>query len=186
MSEYYVLTLDDTRDDLESVVGYEMGGFDLTTFWRGMPFRGEIPNSVRLWLGEGMPAEFLANPLSWPIISDEFWAAFEPLIGESCQLYRAPIYKKESGMPVTRFAIMNVITKINAAARRNDKGRLSINDLILNKSLIKNEQHIFRLMDCSTIVVCSDKVVERASVCKTNGLAFLPIKTINGNELYDQ
>ena len=99
MRDFFVLSRDD-REDLEFVSNYEMGEFDLTTFWAGQRFNEEIPSDVRLWVATGNPSDYLANPVSWPIISERLWALIEPLARTTCQLVTVPLYREDNITPV--------------------------------------------------------------------------------------
>lgn len=179
MKTYYVLSYDDTRDDLESIADYEMGNFDLTVFWTGQKFEGEIPADVRLWISEGEPADYLPNPLSWPIVSERFYATIEPLVSNACQFVPPPIYRANSAACVGGYRIMNVTCRI-AAANRGAGGEISVADLRLESCRVPDDVHLFRLAESSTVLVVSSTFLNYVSGKGLKGFAFVPT-TVEGS-----
>src|SRR5436305_8045284 len=114
MREFFVLTYDD-RDDLQSVSDYEMGEFDLTLFWNGEPFNGPIPADVKLFIGEGEPSDYLANPVSWPIVSNRLLTILNKLLKNDFQSYPAPVYDERS-RSVQGLHIINITKCVNCLA----------------------------------------------------------------------
>ena len=100
MRNLFVLAYDD-RGDPQVVCDYQMGNFDLTAFWSGQRFDDAIPSDVRLWVGPGEPRDYLANPVSWEIVSARCWTIIEPLVKDVCQVLRPPLYRASTKSPVS-------------------------------------------------------------------------------------
>src|SRR5439155_7956922 len=122
MRDFFVLTHDSSRDDLEVVTDYDMDSFDLRTFWSGKYFEGDIPAGVRVWMSEGEASDYVGNPLSWEIVSERFWGIIRPLVAEHCQLIRVPLYYEKSTTPVRGYTLMNVTCCLAAATKHNKTG----------------------------------------------------------------
>lgn len=172
MPDYYILSYDDSRDDFESIEQYDVGDFDVTAFWTGERFDGQIPNNVRLNLGQGESVDYVPNPLSWPIISDRLWACIEPIAANTCQLVRAPLFR-EGNRRVNGYQIMNVLYTI-AAAKRDTDGEILLTDLRLELDSIPVGAHLFRLAESKTVLIVSSTFLNHVSRRGLKGLAFLP------------
>lgn len=171
MSDFYIISCDDSREDVESVEEYELGGFDVTVFWTGEKFNGQIPTNVRLNLGQGESVDYVPNPLSWPIISDRLWACIEPIAANSCQLVPAPLFR-EGNRRVNGFQIMNVLCTV-AAAKRDSDGEMLLTDLRLELANIPVGVHLFRLAESKTVLIASSTLLNHVSRKGIKGLAFL-------------
>lgn len=154
MREFFILARDD-RGDPEYVSAYDMGDFDLRTFWRGVRFDGDLPGDVRLWVGAGNPSDYLANPISWPVISERLHAILAPLIEHTCQFLPVPLYRESDRAPVRGYVLMNVTASI-AAVHRDHPESLRAHPLYLDHERIPADVHIFRLEQSKTVLIVSD------------------------------
>jgi hypothetical protein len=175
MREFFVLSYSD-RDDLETVIDYEMGDFDLRVFWSGSPFMGSIPHSVRLWVNKGTPSDYLGNPLSWEIVSVRFWSLIEPLVRLDCQVLPVPLYYHYSKARVPGYLLLNP-TKRLSVAKRTLHRVASISELVVDPHVIPSEVNICRWADSSTVILVSEEVVNCVWGKKLKGLAFVRTKS---------
>lgn len=175
MNNYYVLSHDSNRDDLEVVIDYEMGGFDLTKFWSGEKFQGSIPRDVRLWIAKGESSDYLGNPLSWPIISDRLWRLIRGLAQQCCQLVELPLYYKDTDKCAEGFSLMNVTCSVSAV--KSEVSDLSISNLVLDESQIPPDMDIFRLAESSTVLVVSNALRELVSGKQLRGIALIELRS---------
>jgi hypothetical protein len=167
MRTYYVLTHED-RDDLQSVTDYEMGGFDLTLFWSGKSFAGGIPSNVKLFLGEGAASDYLANPLSWAIVSERFLMNLKELLGNDSQYFPAHVYD-EKRQPLSGINILNVTRCLDVLA-----GPLvSVDKIVLKEASIPSDTHLFRIIGHETLLIASEKMVQEVFDKKMQGIAFI-------------
>lgn len=99
------------RDTVTHRFGPEV--FDVTRLWYGSPFHGDFPAQVQLYLDEAVlpVADYLANMLNWPIMSDRLVEHLWPMIHDCVQLFPAPLYEKGSDRRVTGWQVLNV-TKV--------------------------------------------------------------------------
>ena len=178
MSKYYVLSHDSSRDDLEVVSDYEMDDFDLTAFWGGEEFQGNIPSGVRLWVTKGEPSDYLGNPVSWPIVSDRLWSHICAMAERQCQLVGLPLYYEGTETPVEGFSLMNVTCSVAAVRSETPQPDLSISNLVLDKSQIPQDVHVFRLAESSTVLIVSSALVEEMSGKHLQGIALIEVKVI--------
>lgn len=176
MSKYYVLSHDAGGEDLEAVVDYEMGDFNLTTFWYGGEIEGEIPSEVRLWVGKGQPTDYMGNPLSWPIVSERLWAVIGDLVAPSCQLVKVPLYYEGTSDSVDGFWLMNVTASISAVRATESHENLSISSLVIDENCIPVDTHAFRLAESSTLIIVSDDVRKRISGKELQGIALIELQ----------
>ena len=154
--KYYLLMLD-AYDETESVDDYEMDGFKLTAFWKGMRFEGTIPDSVRITLGEGDPSDYLGNPMSWEIISPDFLNLIMPFIDDNIQLIPLIMYK--DGKKVDRYTLINPLGCVNAVVDIG-KDSIPISQMKLDSKAIPPGRHIFRLCHSTTLIVVSQAFVD--------------------------
>lgn len=174
MRDFFVLINDD-RDDLESVFDYEMGDFDVMTFWTGQPFKGSLPKSVRVSVDEGDRTDYMGNPMSWQIGSDRLWTTLEPLIGKHCQHMEMPLHYERNKKRVHGYLLLNPTTCIPAA---NEDDDFMVTEVVLDAKLIPPNVHIFRLAQSATVIVISDEVLKAVRDKKFEGLAFIPTKQL--------
>jgi len=177
MSEYYILSHDSSRDDLEVVSDYEMDEFDLTAFWNGERFQGSIPSEVRLWVAKGKPSDYLGNPVSWPIVSDRLWSNIRGLVESQCQLFNPPLYYEGSETPVKGYSLMNVTCTVAAACLDNSEADLSIGSLVLDNAKIPRDANLFRLAESTTVLIVSSRLVKRMSEIQLQGIALIEVNS---------
>lgn len=170
MRDFFIVSYDSSREDLEVVTHYDMVDFDLRAFWTGKRFESSIPSSVRLWVSRGEASDYLANPLSWEIVSERFWAITRPFVEKTCQLFPVPLYYENSNTPVRGYALMNPLSSL--AATRNEAD-VTVDNLCLNKERIPDDVHLFRLAESSTLLIVSDVFVKAVWGKKLKGVAFL-------------
>lgn len=170
--EYYVLLYDDARDDLEAVDDYEMGDFDLTVFWSGTVFEGDIPDEIEVLLTEGTRSDLLGNPMSWLIISKKMQAILHPLCGETVQFVPLTVWKKKK--PVKDYVIANPLGSIGARASKHE----TIQNMKLITSKISRHRHLFRLRGDTTTFVISAAVFEALRGKGLKGLAARKVELV--------
>lgn len=176
MCDFYVLTYDD-NNDLEVVADYEMGQFDLMAFWNGAVFDGEIPDEVRLWVSKGKSADYLANPISWPIISDRLWSILKPLVEKDCQILPIAMHYEKTKKKVSGYSLLNPLRVFRAAKLYGNKADASLSSLEFDRKKIPLDVHIFRLRQSSSRIIVSDEFRKAVWDKKVKGLAFLKTRS---------
>jgi hypothetical protein len=149
-----------------------MGDFDATRFWSGQRFEGEIPPGVRLWVGPGNPSGYLANPISWPIISERLRTILRPLIERTCQFLPLPLFRESTMQPVAGYVLMNV-TRVISAIERNHSQKFTVGTLYFDHNVIPRDVHVFRLGESNTVLVVSDAFVDAVWNQKPTGISFI-------------
>ena len=159
MRKFFVLAYED-RDDLETVADYEVHDFDITQFWIGNEFSGHLPADLKLWVDWGERSDYLANPLSWQILSQRMWEEIQPLAGTDCQTLEVPLFYTKSETPVDGYVLIN-ITRCVSASLVEDREEPSVQNLSLELSRIPDDAHLFRLAESPTIILLSEELVEQ-------------------------
>jgi hypothetical protein len=178
MRQFFILAYDSNREDLEVVSDYEMGAFDLRVFWRGERFRGSIPDDVRLWVIKGKRSDYLANPVSWAILSKRFWALLEPFVGKDAQLLSPPLYDERTRRPVTGYLLMNLIRCIDALRGTSEHANLYAQPLRLDLNRVPANVHVFRLAESKTRVLVSDAIVQAIWGKGLRGIALIKTESV--------
>ena len=139
MREFFLLTYDGSRNDLQVVSEYSMGPFARyprkpgsshgavppgTKLWEiefsssrlnsGVVFEGAVPKNVELWVSEGDRADLLPNPLSWLILSDHLFGVFCRYGKDDLQIVGVPILQKDSDEPVHGYNVVNLLRVVSA------------------------------------------------------------------------
>ena len=94
---------------------FDPGKFNYLQLIDGTFFKGKLPSDVRLRLQPGSKplADYLANPLGWPVMSKRLIKALSPFIKDSVQLIPAPLYEKNSKRLVAGYSIVNALKIID-------------------------------------------------------------------------
>lgn len=177
MREFYVLTASDKRSDadLEVVDTYDLGDFDVRTFWTGNQFAGNLPRSARVWVGNGKPSDYLANPMSWEIISDKLWSIFRQHSAKSVQVLSVPLYRVRTEERVSGYKLLNPLLVLKALA---PKTKPNVQDLVLDVRRIPEETHIFRLAGSTTVTLVSDSIYRDMKGKGLKGVGLIPTRSV--------
>ncbi len=173
MSNYYILTFDSNRQDLDVVDDYDLPDFDVRSFWHGERLEEQLPASIRITLRRGEPADYLGTPISWPIISIRLWERIRDLVERHCQIIGLPLYDSVDGSRVDDYVIMNVTTVIRSLAPENWGRTKSIQNLKVDGSKIPSGVDLFRLAESPTILIVSEVFAERLRQIHPAGVALI-------------
>ncbi|MCE9545141.1 MAG: hypothetical protein K8T25_06445 [Planctomycetia bacterium] len=178
MSTFFLLALDSDRDDLETVADYEMGDFRVTALWKCRRFEQTIPDSVRLFVTEGLPSDYMGNPLSWPIVSDRLWSLVAPLVGSQCQILPVPLFYQHNSKPVTGYKLMHVTTCVSLKdSTKGGSPDTRVGHLVLPTKNVPSDVHIFRITESSTLIAVSEHFFNAISGKGIKGVALIKVKT---------
>lgn len=172
--DYYLLTCDSGRNDLESVDDYEMGSFDLRKLWRGDRLNEAIPECVKIFLDEGAPADMLGNPFSWLLVSKRFFEVVTPLINEHVQSIPITVYKKMK--PITTYVLANPLGTVDAIVAGTKTKDIPINQMIIDPKMVPRDRHMFRLATQPTLTVISSDLVAALGNKGLKGVAAYRLK----------
>ena len=187
MRSFYCLAFNSIRNDLMSVVDYEVDCFDLTVFWRGTPFRGAIPDKVRLYcdsVNHG-PTDYVGNPLSWPICSQKLVDIIQAMDSRDVEFFKAPLFESGGNTPIPCYQVMNVIRTVSCLDL--DKSKLSYSpdrskitgvfEHVLTVDSIPSDAHIFRLQEWMHTIIVSDEMAQAYVGKGLKGIAFIRLRS---------
>ena len=132
---------------------YEMGGFDLMTFWKGERFEGSIPDDVRIIMSDGGPPDFTLLPISWEVFSDRAAERIACRAGDAVQFFDAPLYDGRTGARITGYKVLNATRRNKCLDMAKAKVRYSAREpshvetvlhYAFDESLIPPDLHVFR------------------------------------------
>ena len=113
---FYQLSYDATREDFIVVDDYETGDFDITLFWKGLEFKGQIPEDVKLFIDTNKQdriwADVLPSPISWWIISDKLLHLWRDLIKHDVQVLDPPLFSLSDNEKVQGYNLINPLRVI--------------------------------------------------------------------------
>ncbi len=167
---FHILTRE-LRDDLQVVKDYSMGEFDLRLLWRGTPLLDGIPSDVKLIVDEGMTADFLPNPIDWPIFSQRAIGALSFLIESSGQFLPAPTFSASNGKLVGGYTVFNVTSCFDAI----NPGFL-VSKAVVDSSRIPHDVHITRVPN-ETVILVSDEFVAAVRKFDLKGFFFIATRS---------
>lgn len=151
---------------------YEMGGFDLMTFWKGERFEGSIPGDVRITMGDGGPPDFTLLPISWYIFSDRAAERIASRAGDAVQFFDAPLYNGKTGVRINGHKVLNATKKSKCLDMEKSKVRyiqftasnpapvLSVSHFAFDGSLIPPDLHVFRSAETTVTMFFSRQLME--------------------------
>jgi len=179
----YVMGLIDPTIDISNKPELQDKVFDVTSFWIGVPFKGEIPDFVKLYIEEEDENEdqpdLLANPVSWLIFSERLVDYAYPLIKKDVQIFDPPIYKKSDGSKVQGYKLINPIRNIDCLdlektkVTRREDGSIKFCSNIFIKEDCVGDHHIFRLKGYFPPIILGDKLAKGIRKKGFKGMAFL-------------
>jgi len=174
MRQFYHLAHDSNRQNLESIVDYELGEFDDDEFTSGKEFLGRIPPEVKLWLSDGTPSDWLANPLSWPIVSEKLLQIICNKQDFAIQHLTLPVFRLSSEVLIERFLLLNPLERIDTVDKPGDL----LIDFVFDEKSIPRDLHIFRPRKAEMCVCISGELYEFLRGKGLKGLALIPAKTV--------
>ena len=165
MRQFYKLIPYDAKQELQFVAKYDLGDFDHTMLWKSHHVPESLLQRVKLFLTMGEAADYVANPLSWPICSSRLVAAASTTIEKDCQILAAPLVDQETWKRVGGFHVLNVMRQVACLdLERSDISYdeehanhiFMVYDIVLDKSKIDENVHVFRLFEWPYAVIVSD------------------------------
>ena len=181
MKKFHQLILDSTRLDLQVVVKRELVGFDSTALWECCLLPEGLPKGVCLWVKDGLVADYLGNPLSWPICSVRLCALLESRAGTHFQTLGAPVFDRLN-RPVPSYKLLNILTRLDCLdwERSNvtymtieGKHIPCINKFVLRESRVPADVHFFRIEGDISAVFISDTLAQSMVGKGFTGLALV-------------
>ncbi len=157
--------------------------FDLTVFWKGEPFEGEIPNFVKLFIKkedeDKKQLDLLPNPVSWLIFSERLTEYAYPYIKNDMQVFDPPIFRESDGAKVNGYKLINPIHSIDcldlskSKIMRADDGHIKFcSDMHIKEDCV-GDHHIFRIKGYFPPVILSDELAKEIRNKGFTGFAFL-------------
>lgn len=180
MRQFYKLIPYDPREELQFVADYDLGSFDHTILWKGRHITESILRHVKLFVTLGATADYVGNPLSWPICSSRLISALLATIQQDCEILTAPTVDKETGEPIREFRLVNVLRRVACLnLERSDvsydeqhENRIfMIYKIALDEAKIDRNVHLFRLTEWPYAVIVSDEFADQLVGQQFRGLA---------------
>ncbi len=177
MRTFFLMAHDGRRKDLETVSDYDMGQFDLMALWSGRPVMDPLPESVRLFLADGLPSDYLGNPLTWKIVSAKYLSFIERHVRRDyMQVIPAPLFGVRDRKPRLGYSIVNPTVVIDALAEPFSE----VTDLAFKTALISNDVNMFRIAGHETLVcVSSEFMDDLVKGEKLKGLSFIRTRSVS-------
>jgi len=179
MKPFHELLYNFHSTDLERIEDYDVGDFNLTELWDGKRIATGIPDSVVLYMSQwGKPADYLFNPLSWPIVSERLLGIIWTLVEPDVQILDVTIVRESDKRKVPGYKLMNITQRINcldhqqSTILKEDDGSIRSIPEICVKSDRVGEHHIFRLDEYPHIILVSDEWAQSLVGKRIRGLAF--------------
>lgn len=178
---WWQLTWDANSDDVAHSSDYELPpDLDYQVIAQGVPLPDGFPFEARILVeDDARPlADYLGNPLSWPIMSDRLYGLLEPLLESSVQAFKAPLYYEKSGDRISGYRMINVTTVIDCVDwNRSDVYRIGRRAVDFDAMCIDDKRaaghHLFRPKRALFSIVCSDRIVDTLRGKGMTGLAFI-------------
>lgn len=188
MRKFHIITYN-TNDPEEQVVEkYEKGNFNYNLLKIGIPYQDTIPAEVKLYIdSRSHPTDFLANPLSWPIVSEKFLKMIKVYARDDIQVFDAPVFDNNTRKPVKGFYILNVVKLIRAVDFKHStvmwedkikkKFKIIIKYVFQSKKIPVNV-HIFRPAEDPFGVFFSDELATSLIGKGLKGIAFIRTRSV--------
>ncbi len=179
----YVMGLVDPTIDISKKPELLEKVFSPTTFWKGEPFKGKIPDFVKLFIKKEDENEeqldLLPNPVSWLIFSERLTEYALPFIKEDVQIFDPPIYRESDGAKVGGYKLINPIRVIDCLdkeksnIKKAEDGHIKLClDMHIKEDCVGNH-HIFRVKDYLPSIILSDVFAKGIRKEGFEGFAFL-------------
>ena len=179
----YVMGLIDPTIDMRGKPELLDKVFNETVFWKGRPFKGKIPDFVKLFIlpedEDEDQLDLLANPVSWLIFSERLLEYAYPLIKKDVQVFDAPVYRQSDGAKVKGYKLINPIRNIDCLdaersnVTRHKNGRIKFCARPFIKENCVGNHHIFRLKGYFPPIIVSDEFAKGIRKEGFTGFAFL-------------
>jgi hypothetical protein len=167
MRQFFRLLSYDSEEILTQVVDYVLQDIDPAEFWRGRRACEPRPGAIKLILRPGLPSDYLANPLSWPIGSLQLAKVLNRRAPANLQTFDAPLFEEVSGAQIAGFVIINVCTRLPCLDIQRSKLACALDDptrilvvyrFAINASKVEPEIHIFRVHEWPHAVIISEEL----------------------------
>jgi hypothetical protein len=186
MRRFHRLALDSKRRDLQTVVEYDLGDLFLPSMWEGTQLSIDRLQSVKLWIGDGKPADYLGNPLSLSICSTKLVSILSIHGADDFQVLPVPMFSQRTGDPVGDYCVINVTRMVDCLVREEanltymtiqGKQVPCVNTFVLRESCISPSIHMFRIPETKSRVLLSDDVAQDMIGKGLKGLVLIHTQT---------
>jgi hypothetical protein len=170
MRRYFELCYSARPADAQNVVNYEMGNFDLTVFWTGKRFVGRIPKSIRIWVDSGKPTDYLANPISWTIISESMWDVVKSFVKDEAQVLTVPLFCADTNEPVRGYKLLNSLRCVSVVKKKLDVFQMGMK---IDLGRIPDDAHLFRILESPTSIMVSNELRNALKKAKLQSIGYI-------------
>src|SRR3989338_3494998 len=100
MRIFHELIYNSEDQEEQTVIERQTGDIDITVFWDGKFYKGNIPKSVKLFVDRrANHTDYLANSISWPIVSKRFLDLINKFAEKDIQVFNAPVFDISTKQP---------------------------------------------------------------------------------------
>jgi len=113
----------DPNEKYSSIQSYDIGSFDLTSFWDGRKCDPNCLEHARLYLNLPIrvKTDAIGNPLSWLIWSERLVDISLPLIQNDVHVLSAPLFDSRSRQPIPGYFIVNILSVVACVKMEKSK-----------------------------------------------------------------
>jgi hypothetical protein len=177
----------DPKEQFAPVVGYELAGFDPSTLLLGTRSIEPLPINLRLFLGPGSPADYVSNPLSWPICSKRLSEVIKRRTVGDVQIFQAPLFKAQTRDPVVGYEFVNACrcvpcldidrSKLSYFVDQPDE-ILVVYDFAIRTNNVDPALHFFRVEEWPFAIIISEELANDLVGMRFSGLALERCTTV--------
>lgn len=149
---YWLLTYEDDPR-LSAVEKYVYAGFDIKGLLTGKPV--SIPTDMKILVRERGASDFLASPMSIPIVSKRLLDAVLDILPGDSQVLPAPLFSARDSRAIQGFSVLNPLGQYDVAFR------LSEGAYEMDFERTPRDVHLFRA-EGMTFLVASAHFMKRA------------------------
>lgn len=179
---FHILAFDSDRDDLVTVADYELGGFDIVSFWRGSPLMTGIPESLRIYVDNDMKVlpDYMGNPLALPICSQRFSEHLVSYASSDIELHSAPLFRSGADERLGGYVMVNAVRKVpcldverSQVGYAQDGSLSAVFKYTIASRKVPADMHIFRVAEHPYSILFSDELAQSLRGKGMSGVAFI-------------
>jgi hypothetical protein len=168
--------LDPSRRDLQSLVDYDLAGFDYTNLQRGENVN-RLPPNMRLLVSNKKPTDLLGNPFGWKIMSARALAIVQDLVpDDDIQVLNPGIIDQKTTTPVLGYSLVNCLRVLSALAYRPEGELIYADRVVIKADCVPPTTHMFHLGEEPRHWIISEQLRQRLS--ELDGIETIATQTV--------
>jgi hypothetical protein len=188
MREFFVITLDAQRDDLTTVVDYNLNDVDITDFWHAKKLDEKLPEKMELFVDDLNTDEtdVMGNPLSLLIFSKRLLNILMPIIKEDIQIFNAPLINNKDREKIKNFYIIHPFKEFKCIDLEKTRHKyitakhvlMPFNPLYIINKQVPLDINFFRTKEHNNSRIVTNSILDLLNGKKINGIAFLKCESV--------